>query len=112
METAEAREGLAMLGGVRERLLSELVKLSDKRKDLEAQRLRLEAQLKPLKKELKEVVLEVEAAQRMLALVEATEQQLAGQGKGGANESGPDHSSAEASTEVRGGPRQNQPFCP
>jgi chromosome segregation ATPase len=73
MDADEDGQGLALLGEVREKLLSELAKLADKRKDLEAQ---LEAALQ----ELKEVDVEVEATRRMLGLVEATEQQLAAHG--------------------------------
>jgi hypothetical protein len=100
METAEGRGGVALLGYVREHLRSELVKLVDKRKDLEAQG-----------EELKEVDVEVEATRRMLGLVEATEQQLGDQGQAGPHESGSDHSSAEAATEVRAGLQQNQSEC-
>jgi hypothetical protein len=95
MDYAEDGEGLTLLAGVREHLRRELGKLTDKRKDLEAQ-------LEALGEELKGVDVEVEAMRRMLGLVEATEQQLAAQGQAGLHESGPDHSSVEASTEVRG----------
>jgi predicted nucleic acid-binding Zn-ribbon protein len=93
MEPGQGGGGLALLGEVRAQLSSELVALNNKRQNLEAQ---LEApieaqQLDALEKELKEVDVKVEATQRMLGLVEATEQQLAGQGQG------------ETTTEVRGG---------
>jgi chromosome segregation ATPase len=88
----EGKSGLALLRETREQLLSELGKLTDKRKDLEA---RLEA----LGEELKGVDVEVEATRRMLGLVEATEQQLAGQEEAIADEP---PTSVEAGTEVRG----------
>jgi hypothetical protein len=72
-------DGGALLGELREQLLSELAKLADKRKDLEAQR-------EALGEELKGVDVEVEATRRMLGLVEATEQQLADQGRAGLGE--------------------------
>jgi hypothetical protein len=70
-------EGLGLLGATRVQLLSELATLADKRQTLEAQQ-------EALGKELEEVDLEVEATQRVLGLVEATEQQLVDQGQGGA----------------------------
>jgi vacuolar-type H+-ATPase subunit D/Vma8 len=76
MTADEDVQGLALLGEVREQLLNELVRLADKRKDLEAQ---LEAALKELY--VKEVDVEVKATRRMLGLVEATEQDLAAQGQ-------------------------------
>jgi chromosome segregation ATPase len=105
MANVDGDGGIALLGELREQLLSELVKLADKRKDVEAR-------LEPLKKELKEVDVEVEATRRMLGLVEATEQQLAGQEQEEMQESGPAHSSAEAGEEVSvGGLQEDQSIC-
>jgi chromosome segregation ATPase len=95
MDHVDGEKGRALLGDVREQLLQELDKLTDKRKSLEAQ-------MEALGEQLKKVDVEVEAKRRMLGLVEATEQQLAGGGEEDLHETGPEPSSAEASTEVRG----------
>jgi chromosome segregation ATPase len=92
MEAAEGGGGLALFAELREQLSRELIKLADKR-------VRIEAQLEALPKELKALDVEVEATRRMLELVEATEQQLAGQGQEGADK------------EVRGGLWQSQFVC-
>jgi hypothetical protein len=68
----------------------------------------LEAQLE-LGEALKGVDVEVEATRRMLGLVEATEQQLADQGEEELHGGGPEHVSAEAGTEVRGGSHAMSP---
>jgi hypothetical protein len=100
MDDAEGRGELAALADVREQLLSELAKLMDKRKSLEVQ-------MEALGEELKGVDVEVEATRRMLELVEATEQQLAGQGQEELHESEARDVPVEAGTEVRvGAPAQ------
>jgi hypothetical protein len=95
MDDALRGRGLALLAEVREDLLSELGELADKRQALEAQ-------LEAIGKELKKVDVALEAKQRMLGLVEATEQELSHHQEG-LHETGPDHLSVEASTEVREG---------
>jgi hypothetical protein len=95
MTDAEGGQGLALLATEREDLRRELAELTDKRKGLEAQR-------EALGEELKGVDVEIEATQRMLGLVEATEQQLTAQGEAGPHESGPGHTAVEPRIEVRG----------
>jgi chromosome segregation ATPase len=93
MDNAEGGGGLAPLTSVQQRLLSDLDKLTDKRKNLEAE-------LKALEKQLKKVDVEVEATRRMLGLVEATEKQLAAQGQDSLHEIG--QVPVETGTKVRG----------
>jgi hypothetical protein len=96
MDGAEGRKELALLAAEREHLLSELSKLTENRKNPKGR--------------MKGDGMKLEALQRMVGLVAATEQQLAGQGEAGLGESGPDHSSMEDGTEVRKGLRQAQPI--
>jgi hypothetical protein len=95
---------LALLGDARQRLLNELAELADRRQSLEVR-------TKAMQNELEGVHVEVEAKRRMLELVEATEQQLAGQGQEEPHESDLQHLLGEAGTEVRGGgARGDWPF--
>jgi septal ring factor EnvC (AmiA/AmiB activator) len=94
MDDAGVRSARALLGDMREELRRELGRLADKRKNLETQ-------LEALGKELKGVDVELNTKRRTLALLEATEQQLANQKPEGSQESGPAHSSVEAGAEVR-----------
>jgi hypothetical protein len=96
MDDAEAGGALAALAKVREQLRSELVKLAKERKKLIKQR---KAQRR--RGELEEVDSEVEAKQRMLGLVEATEQELAAQGQEDSHGDAPDSSPIQAGEEVR-----------
>jgi hypothetical protein len=75
----EGRSGRVLLGDVRARLRRELGTLIAKHKNLEQQRLILEAQREALGEELREVDAGIVDTRRMLGLVEATEQQLAAQ---------------------------------
>jgi GTP cyclohydrolase II len=95
MDRVDGEKGCALLGDMREQLLSQLAKLADKRKSLEAQR-------EALGEKLRGVDVEMDTKRRMLGLVEATEQQLADRGREELHESEPDHSSVEDGTEVRG----------
>jgi predicted nucleic acid-binding Zn-ribbon protein len=96
MDDADERRVLALLGDLREQLRSEVADLAGRRESLTAQR-------EALGEELEGVIAQLVAKQRMLSLVEATEQQLAGQGQEEVHERGPAHLSVEAGTEVRGG---------
>jgi hypothetical protein len=96
MEDDEATSGPVLLVGVREHLLGELEKLAHKRS-------KLEAQMSALGEDLEEVDSQVEATRRMLGLVEATEQQLAGQGQEELHGTELQHSPVAARVEVSGG---------
>jgi hypothetical protein len=100
-----ARPGgrLALLRDLREQLVNELRMLTYKRKDLEAHQ--------EAGRELKEVAVEMEATRRMLGLVQATEQQLAGQGQEELHENGP-AAAASVEAEVRSRPRQEPARLP
>jgi hypothetical protein len=87
MDERYGNEALAPLLRVQSTLQAEVTKLLKQRQGLKAQ--------------LEGVDKELEAKQRMLRLVEATAQDL-GRQQGGLDESGQDHLSVEASTEVRG----------
>jgi hypothetical protein len=87
--------GRILFGDARKQLLSELAQLARRRHYLEAQQV-------ALRKELEEVDAEAMAKLRMLGLVDATEQQLAGPAQGMLREDGPDLP-VEARFEVRGG---------
>jgi hypothetical protein len=87
---------LGLLADTRRQLIKTLAELTDKRETIGAKR-------EEVRKDFKEVGDKLEATRRVLGLVEAMEQQLAGQGQAGPMQSGPDHSSEGAVTEVRGG---------
>jgi hypothetical protein len=96
MDDAEAGGALAVLAEVREQLGSELAKLAPRRKELKNQR-----KAQRYRGELKEVESKVEAMQRMLGLVEATEEQLAAQGLDDSTGGTSDISRIQAGEEVR-----------
>jgi hypothetical protein len=98
MDDAEGEGVLAVLADVREHLRRELVRLADKRKKLIKQR---KAQRRS--GELEEVDSELEAAGRMLRVVEATEEELEAQGQDGSAGIASDVSSVQAGQEVRRG---------
>jgi DNA repair exonuclease SbcCD ATPase subunit len=93
MDKPGDHEVLSELDQLREALQAGVSELSKQRQELEAQREELEEKLEGVDTEL-------EAKQRMLRLVEATAQELA-QEPQSLDESGPQHVSVEASTEVR-----------
>jgi hypothetical protein len=92
MEMPVPERVLSALGDLRWQLRRELDGLVEKRSPLERERLRLDGQLQALNEE-------IEPRQRALELLEATERQLAGQGRGQPDVAG---RGPGASTQVRG----------
>jgi hypothetical protein len=95
MEDADERGALALLGELREQLLSDVAEWVGRRESLTVQG-------EAPGEELEGVIASLVAKHRMLSLVEATMEQLAAHGQEDVHESGPAHSSVEARTKVRG----------
>jgi peptidoglycan hydrolase CwlO-like protein len=90
-----------LLRKLRDDLRNELGKLEERRRELEEAMGGKADDNRDHHHDLDSVGMEVKATQRMLALVEATEQQLAAQAKADSHESGPTHLPEQISTEVR-----------